>query len=429
MLYYKSLKTWEVLEDPKELSIDLRTLENNVRNDPEAMKRLQKFQAHWRAITLRRVSSLHFLEHISKYVRGFVVYMHGSGGMTGNNLRYARMLAGMGYVVVCPDHMAGEYRSRVLAPLPTKESNTDYWNDNLVYASDTKGEYAYSTQVQGVLEDPEKYKVLYEKVYKARRAELHCVLSKLPPFVERFGVYIMGTSEGAMTVARFDDQRYGSMINGRIISAFGVEYCYFTPTEDAAKFGGNLRVPTLQVIGTHDQYFGAKESVAQLVAADAKRGYGSKDLNGHALETMRTQKMLNGCVCVLDQEMHDPTTLYDNFLRDLFQTFLNRPTKACEIDEIFKHDAFLSDQVVVKEKVQHEAVLGGLLHLFIKKSPFPSTTPKDRVDALRLIHSHVASKSDNALNVLKKQTQAMLTSQREEANKMFEDLKKQLQSK
>ena len=50
-------------------------------------------------------------------------------------------------------------------------------------------------------------------------------------------MYMGGTSEGAMTVARFDDQKYGSMILGRFINSFSIEYCYFTPKLQDGKLG------------------------------------------------------------------------------------------------------------------------------------------------------------------------------------------------
>ena len=63
---------------------------------------------------------------------------------------------------------------------------------------------------------------------------------------QAMGVTLFGTSEGAMTVHRFDDRRYGAMITGRIVNAFGCENCYFTPTAEAAKLGGSRDVPTLK---------------------------------------------------------------------------------------------------------------------------------------------------------------------------------------
>ena len=58
-----------------------------------------------------------------------------------------------------------------------------------------------------------------------------------------------------------DDQKYAKFLNGRIISAFGVEHCYFTPTKEAAQVGGAIDVPTLQIIGDQDQYFAKTNSV------------------------------------------------------------------------------------------------------------------------------------------------------------------------
>merc|ERR1712048_831423 len=114
----------------------------------------------------------------------------------------------------------------------------------------------------------------------------------------------MGTSEGAMVLSRFDDQRYGSLINGRVLSAYSVEYCYFTPDAEAARFGGNLNVPTLNIIGTHDEYFGVHGSIAQGVAAS---GHGTLDLHGHAFQTMLRQGMPCGCVCTFEGGKHDLT--------------------------------------------------------------------------------------------------------------------------
>eukprot|EP00913_Durusdinium_trenchii_P012768 g11987.t2 len=69
-----------------------------------------------------------------------------------------------------------------------------------------------------------------------------------------------------MTVTRFDDQRYGDLIIGRFINSFSMEYCYFTPEPEAALLGGRLDIPTLNIIGTKDQYFGPVDSVAKIVA-------------------------------------------------------------------------------------------------------------------------------------------------------------------
>ena len=122
-----------------------------------------------------------------------------------------------------------EWRAKELKPLLNSQSDdTGYWVHQLFYGAkkDVDGEELwFSTSVEGVHADPQHYKDLYEKVYQVRRAELHYLLKRLPKAAQAFGVTLFGTSEGAMTVHRFDDQRYGSMITGRIINAFGCEHC------------------------------------------------------------------------------------------------------------------------------------------------------------------------------------------------------------
>ena len=48
---------------------------------------------------------------------------------------------------------------------------------------------------------------MYEKCYQLRRSELHFIIARLPQWVLAQGIFLGGTSEGAMTVTRFDDQR------------------------------------------------------------------------------------------------------------------------------------------------------------------------------------------------------------------------------
>eukprot|EP00951_Prasinocladus_malaysianus_P026220 scaffold232099_cov37-Prasinocladus_malaysianus.AAC.1 len=55
---------------------------------------------------------LFVLEEESVPLKGTVVLMHGSGGIAAANLRYARMLGSLGYLVVAPDGMArGRFRT------------------------------------------------------------------------------------------------------------------------------------------------------------------------------------------------------------------------------------------------------------------------------------------------------------------------------
>lgn len=393
-LYYRTLR-----EEQEKLHPSVRKkalqLAEDINKDPKKMKKLIDLQQAWRKARNKRISRFSMFDRLEDKVRGFVVFMHGSGGMTYNNLRFSRMLAGMDFVVIAPDDMTSSvFRHKDAQKLATLDTPMDYWGDNLVYASDATGAYNYSTQVEGVLENPDYYKDLYEKVYRERASELHYVLGHMPQFVDQTGVYLMGTSEGAMTVARFDDQRYGPLINGRIISAFSVEYCYFTPTPQAGEFGGSMEVPTLQLIGSHDQYFGCHDSIAQLVAKDPVHGYGDKQLKGNAFETMKRQGMDKGCCCVFEGGMHDLTVTHDNALRDIFSTFFSRPGRIHHLHEIWSNDGALAQQLEVLDKHglqtrEGKSSFGGILLCWIKKSTFPQTIPKSKENALRLLHGNM----------------------------------------
>jgi len=238
---------------------------------PEAAKLLLKVQARLMGVVARMKSKPNFLSQLAGLaIRGIVAYVHGSGGMGWANPRLCRIAASAGCVVFAPDHLASdEWRSKEIKPLLNSGNDTGYWVHNLFYGKkrttvDTDGdgdvdkddELWFSTSVEGVRSDPGYYKALYEKVFQVRSAEIHYLVKRLPPVAQAFGVILFGTSEGAMTVHRFDDKRYGKLISGRIINAFGCEYCYFTPTLEAAKLGGSKDVPTLNIIGTCDEYFG-----------------------------------------------------------------------------------------------------------------------------------------------------------------------------
>merc|ERR1712217_517175 len=134
-----------------------------------------------------------------------------------------------------------------------------------------------------------------------------------------------------------------------------------TPTEIAGQFGGSLDVLTLQVIGSHDEYFGVHDSIAQLVAADPQRGYGSKRLAGHAFQTMKQQGMQTGCVCVFDEGLHDLTITADNMLREVFSIFLRRPHRICHLDNMWVHDPANWQQIEVLDREFEHGASNGLL--------------------------------------------------------------------
>lgn len=323
---------------------------DEVLQDPKKRALLLRMQSVWRGAVTRRTSSLASilqpLEYHMAPFAGAVLFMHGSGGMTGNNVRYARKLASLGYIVLAPDSMAGgEHRHRDLAGCIASHQETPYWGDLGLYTSSTEGEYTYNTDANAVVKDPEKFAKLYDNVFRMRAVEMNWILGRLPEQMKVRGVYTFGQSEGAMTVARFDDRRYGAMIRGRIISAFSVEFNYFTPTRQAAEFGGSTEVATLNLIGDDDQYFGPKQSVAIDVA---KKQMG-QTITGNAFKQMKLQKLRRGLVAVMEGATHDASETHDNFLRDILRAFMASPHECHTVVEQWKPALYLSSKVKVEE--------------------------------------------------------------------------------
>ena len=81
-----------------------------IHEDEEKTMTLKNIVSRWRRAAASRRNSLEFLELFNSprcNVRGVVVYAHGSGGLTVNNMRFMRMLAAEGFIVIAPDDMAG----------------------------------------------------------------------------------------------------------------------------------------------------------------------------------------------------------------------------------------------------------------------------------------------------------------------------------
>jgi hypothetical protein len=81
------------------------------------------------------------------------------------------------------------------------------------------------------------------------------------------GVFLLGSSEGAIVLSSFQDESFSDTINGRVIISYPCEpnyWTYFRPEDEGIK--GDKDIPTLNLIGTHDQYFACRDSVASKVA-------------------------------------------------------------------------------------------------------------------------------------------------------------------
>jgi len=401
---------------------------NDVLGNPIKRALLARIAGHWKGAVFRnRCKLANVLDRLRfSNLRGTLVYAHGSGGCSWDNFRICRMIAGMGFLVIAPDGFAypkntamGQLRHKDILPLKQAGDDTNYWTGDLMYASGGTGTATYSTKADSVLEDPDGYRELYEKAYQLRRSELHFTIKTLPLWIKTKGFFLGGTSEGAMTVARFDDQRYGDMVMGRFINSFSVEYCYFTPTPADGEIGGQLKVPTLNIIGTKDQYFGAEDSVAKIVAEDEETGYGSKNLTGHGYNTFWRQGMNDACVCLLENGVHSPCKTHDNFLRSLFDCFFSRPHDIWELDKIWSIDPTMAELVELKQTTRDDPTPTNVTQVFVPKMKFPQKMSLREVQAMRMI-SHYEDKIKAEMEADDKEQKA----QQAEAKAMLDGIRK-----
>eukprot|EP00746_Dinoflagellata_sp_MGD_P009545 gnl/MRDRNA2_/MRDRNA2_119445_c0_seq1.p1 gnl/MRDRNA2_/MRDRNA2_119445_c0~~gnl/MRDRNA2_/MRDRNA2_119445_c0_seq1.p1 ORF type:complete len:637 (+),score=95.40 gnl/MRDRNA2_/MRDRNA2_119445_c0_seq1:130-1911(+) len=358
---------------------------------------LKRLAATWKGASLRNRSYLsNVLDRLQDaYLRGTLIYAHGSGGCSWDNFRICRMIAGMNFLVIAPDGFAypkntamGQMRNKDIQPLKKASDYVDYWADDLMYASKDSGQLTYSTKAETVLDDPDKWRSLYERCYQLRRSELHFTIRTLPTWIKCKGFFLGGTSEGAMTVARFDDQRYGSMVMGRFINSFSVEYCYFTPTPQDGEIGGQSSVPTLNIIGTKDQYFGAEDSVAKIVAEDTGHGYGNKGLLGHGYNTFVRQRLEDACVVLLEGGVHSPCLSHDNFLRQVFDVFFARPADIDKLDLIWSADPSMAELVQLRQTTRDDGSKTSVTFCFVPTMKFPQKMSLKEVRTKSLISKY-----------------------------------------
>jgi hypothetical protein len=91
----------------------------------------------------------------------------------------------------------------------------------------------------------------------------------------------------------------------------------------------DAQVPTLNLIGTHDEFFGPPAhgtflgSCAAQISAQAD-GWGKKSVTGNAYQSMLEQGIRAGLVATFPGAQHDITTTHNHGVRDVLLDFLHR---------------------------------------------------------------------------------------------------------
>ncbi|CAE7225257.1 unnamed protein product [Symbiodinium sp. CCMP2592] len=261
MATFHSVKLAKIASDTAQLT-EFRKRELKAKlQDPTVRQALRKFAARWRGAAYCNRCIFAVLDRL-KYsnLRGTLIYVHGSGGCSWDNYRICRMIAGMGILVLAPTGFAypkntamGQMRHKEVAPLHKTTDAVDYWANDLVYTSGANGTFNYSSKAASApeLQFLRPRLRTFQHVHMSSlprycrsatstrtsmtsmKSAINCggrsCTSRSPTWVHSQGFDLGGTSEGAMTAARFDDQRYGAMLIRRFINSFSIEFCYCTP--------------------------------------------------------------------------------------------------------------------------------------------------------------------------------------------------------
>ena len=260
-----------------------------------------------RNLWLGRISELARPPLLDRCGCGAAILLCGSGGLTGDNLRYARHLAAEGYSVVAPDTMAapasGAYpRGRPLvANLSASlrsHAGSSFWCADSVYrggctAAAEGGAFpgCFSSNAANILYDPAGWAAFYERVYEMRRREADSVVDS---FAATFGrpsrLVLAGNSEGAMVAARYSHAALGSLrLVGRLLTSWSCEYNYFVSCAAHAQLAASPRVPVLNLLSDVDPFFAPNGSIAADVARPGSGGYGTWPLLGSCAARLRAQ--------------------------------------------------------------------------------------------------------------------------------------------
>eukprot|EP00899_Mesostigma_viride_P002296 jgi/Mesvir1/12067/Mv00351-RA.2 len=381
-----------------------------------------RIQRSWRGQRARADNSFTVLKVFKACnLRGVVVFATSSTGLCGQDLRYCRMLAGMGYLVIVPDAMASASRAgpRLRAPRVeiSPEDDDNYWEEDPLLTQIGASVRRSTSQGWGrgqggeegqpgarpcyLLEEPSSVHKSLPKYMAVRSAEVAYTLRGLPSFLRQWGVFLMGVGEGGMLVAHMPVTATSSggpdseLIAGRVVCSYSWEPNCFSaallpssapggrgysgvpaPASPYSlfEFGGALRsCPALNIVGSHDEFFGPYNSVAAAVAAGAQspadhadRGDASAPrplLDGHGYRTLLSGGVEAGLVAQLQGAGHDMTRTHDGALRELLVTFLSKPRRCYLLDKLWEGEPSL------RALLQQPSRSGGVLFVQVKQAP------------------------------------------------------------
>ena len=174
-------------------------------------------------------------DEISPTPKPAVVFVSGSSGVAGDTLRYLRMIASEGHLVLCPDDFCGwPKRLRHRTPKAIKQwvevdgedkqtdddkkqsqPSSDYWSLNLLYSANETptGELVYESCAEQYTSS-DRLAMVYDTTLAVKHLALTKLLLDLPKSIATRGIYLAGNSEGAIVLGMMDDSMLDAPVNG-----------------------------------------------------------------------------------------------------------------------------------------------------------------------------------------------------------------------
>lgn len=241
-----------------------------------------------------------------QHARGVVILVTGSGGASGSNVRYMRMLAALGFVVVAPDTMAYTPSARIRhRPSDPSPNLSDYWSLSPLYTGgcswlsssshDITFPFCYSSDARNINTDVTSWLRYYQRIYTLREREMDEFVRRWGDVVGRSSrVFLMGQSEGGMVVSRYANSALDAILSGRIISSWSCDCNYMIADCRCRGFhsGWPDSQPVLSLIGDNDAFFSKHSSIAADVHGHSFGGetMGDRQINGNCHDAMTVRK-------------------------------------------------------------------------------------------------------------------------------------------
>lgn len=313
---------------------------------------------------------------------GWVVFMHGSGGLTYDNWRYLMMMAAAGYAVLAPDSMAGHALGlRWRSPVPDLAAATleraraaegraapadegVFWCADNVYTDGcppfSRGGPigCYASDPAAIALDPRGWRAYYERIHELRRRELARALARAPAAFRRARRrFLAGESEGGVAAAGFswDEGAHGPLA-GRVVLQWSCEHNYFVGCAAAARVcdaecgsaasglagagasGGSARgsagggggdgTPVLALISERDPFFSTANNGSVAARVARAGGPGAGELTGTCFAQLSAQGAARAASIQLPERalaVHGLTAASPNVVRALLLSFLRAP--------------------------------------------------------------------------------------------------------